>query len=183
MAPHWRIRQAARVLKAGGIVAYPTESVFGLGCDPWNPRAVLGLLRLKRRGAAKGLILIAADDRQLTALGIADSIRRETLAGPGPRPVTWLVNAPGAPRWIRGAHTKTAVRIVNHPVAAALCRAFGGPIVSTSANISGSPPARTALKVRLLFGDRLDDVLGGETGPFDRPSEIRDAETGKVLRR
>lgn len=184
MTPHWRIRQAARLLKAGGVVAYPTESVFGLGCDPWNPHAVLRLLLLKRRAATKGLILIAADDRQLGSLGISEPTRRRTLARPGARPVTWLVDAPRAPRWIRGAHTKTAVRIVNHPVAEALCRAFSGPIVSTSANISGgAPPARTALKVRLMFGGQLDYVLGGDSGPFVRPSEIRDAETGKVLRR
>lgn len=182
--PHWRIRYAARILRSGGVVAYPTESVFGLGCDPWNPYAVLRLLQLKRRASAKGLILIAADYQQLAPwLGAADEALRATLTGRRPRPVTWLVEAPAVPGWIRGDHPKTAVRIVNHGIAAALCRAFGGPIVSTSANISGGPPARTALKARLLFGNRPDYILAGRVGPFDRPSEIRDAETGRIHRR
>lgn len=180
---HWHVRRAARVLKAGGVIAYPTDTVFGLGCDPHNPLAVLRLLGLKHRAAAKGLIVIAADFEQLVPfLHPRERDLCATLTRPEPRPVTWLVDAPAIPPWIRGDHPKAAVRIVKHRLAAALCRAFGGPIVSTSANVSGGTPARTALKVRLLFGRRLDYVLAGEAGPSGRPSEIRDARTGLVHR-
>ncbi len=182
-SPH-QLRTAARVLRAGGLIAYPTEAVFGLGCDPANAAAVLRLLELKGRPMEKGLILIAAAFEDLAPLlEPLPAAVQEKLDKSWPGPVTWLVPArPLTPEWLRGSHTSLAVRVTAHGPAAALCRAFGGPIVSTSANPAGRRPARTALQVRRLFGNAVDYVLAGEVGPFARPSDIRDAITDRVIR-
>jgi len=180
----WHIRQAVRLLKDGGIVAYPTESVYGLGCDPWNPIAVARLLQLKRRSLAKGLILIAADYEQFAPyLGAGGPALRAKICSRTARPTTWLVDAPLIPAWVRGDHAKAAVRIIRYEPAASLCRAFGGAIVSTSANVSGAAPARTALRVRRRFRDQLDYLVTGDVGSASAPSEIRDAVTDRVYRR
>lgn len=180
MALHWHVTRAARVVRAGGVIAYPTESVYGLGCDPWDAAAVVRILALKRRSPDKGLIVIAASRDQLTPYLDAPAALRAKLTA-GRRPVTWLIPAPGLPPWIRGSHDTAAVRIVSHPAAAALCR-LCGPLVSTSANLEGGTPARSALRVRRLFGDGVDYVLNGAPGPCRTPSEIRDARTGAVVR-
>ncbi len=182
----WRLRHAAALIRGGGIVAYPTEAVYGLGCAPLDFGAVLRLLALKQRPQAKGLILIGADFQQLRPYMDSDAVdekilRRLRRSWPGP--VTWLLPAaPGVPRWLRGAHDTIALRLTAHPLAAALCRQWGGALVSTSANPAGRPPARTALDVRRYFGDRVDCILSGETGGAPAPPEIRDARNGRIVR-
>ena len=179
----WHLKHAARVMRAGGVIAYPTESVYGLGCDPWDAVAVMKLLHLKRRSYTKGLILIAADFDQIAPwLANPTAALRKKLSQKTPRPVTWLVDAPNTPLWIRGEHPKLAVRIIRHPLAAELCHAFGGPIVSTSANISGGLSARNPLRVRKLFRDQVDYIVSGDVGPYPFVSEIRDLGTGKRYR-
>ena len=175
---------AARAVRAGGLIAYPTEAVYGLGCNPRHERTVKRLLALKRRSASKGLILIAADFAQLEPflqpLSPPDRVRLEAT-WPGPQ--TWLIPArPGVPRWLRGRHDTLAVRVTAHPLAAALCRSCGHPLVSTSANISARPPARSALAVRRQFGQDLDYVLPGPTGGAAKPTAIQDLRTGQVWR-
>lgn len=179
-----QLTQAVRTLRAGGVIAYPTEAVFGLGCDPFNPQAVLRLLELKRRPMEKGLILIAADIDQLAPfmapLSAADHAH---LKASWPGPNTWLVPArPETPAWLRGAHHTLAVRVTAHPVASALCQAAGHALVSTSANPAGRPPARSALQVRRYFADRLDAIVTGALGTEPRPTAIRDLRTGKTVR-
>ncbi len=180
----WRLKQAARELREGGVIAYPTEAVYGLGCDPLNAQAVLRLLALKNRPMEKGLILIASDFQQLTPFVCPlDPIIMDKINSTWPGPVTWLLpTKPETPAWLRGAHDTLAVRVTAHPQAAALCRAFGGAIVSTSANPGGRKPARNALQVRGYFGDTIDCILSGAVDPRRKPSEIRDAATGKVVR-
>ena len=184
MSRNWRLRHAAAVIRAGGIVAHPTEAVYGLGCDPLNPGAVRRLLALKGRPATKGLILIAADFEALRPfVGTVDAavLRRVRHSWPGP--VTWLLPAaPGVPWWLRGSHPTIALRVTAHPLAAALCRAWGGALVSTSANPAGRPPARTALTVRRYFGRGVDLILTGPTGGAAAPTEIRDACSGRIVR-
>ena len=179
-----RLRAAARVVQAGGLIAYPTEAVYGLGCDPRTEVAVRRLLALKRRPMHKGLILIAADFAQLApflqSLTAADHGR---LAATWPGPYTWLVpTQPDAPRWLRGRHETLAVRVTAHPLAAALCRTCGHPLVSTSANFSGRPPARSALAVRRQLGTAMDYLLPGPTGGAAQPTEIRDLRSGRRVR-
>ncbi len=176
--------EAVACLRRGGVIAYPTESVYGLGCDPANPRAIEKLLKLKQRPADKGLILIAASLTQLEPwLEKLPAEKKTAVLASWPGPVTWLWPVrQDVSTLLRGRHATLAVRVTDHPLAAALCEAFGGPVVSTSANPSGEPPARTARQVRQQFDERLDFILEGEVGGRNKPSEIRDVLTGRVMR-
>jgi L-threonylcarbamoyladenylate synthase len=178
--------QAAEVLRHGGLVVYPTEAVWGLGCDPCSPAALQRLLEVKQRAQAKGLIVIADSLARLApylALDALPAARRAAVLGSWPGPHTWALPCSElAPAALRGAHDTLAARVTAHPIAAALCAAFGAPVVSTSANLSGEPPARTraALDPRLLAA--VDAVVAGETGGLERPTPIRDARSGELLR-
>jgi len=166
------------------VVAYPTEAVYGLGCDPLEHEAVARIFELKERDAAKGLILIASRMEQLLpfmARLSQDVLKKLEASWPGP--VTWVVPAADSlPFWLSGGRETLAVRVTAHPIASALCEATGMALVSTSANKSGLAPARTALAVRAQFGGRVDAVLPGLVGGLAKPTEIREALTGKVLR-
>jgi L-threonylcarbamoyladenylate synthase len=166
------------------VIAYPTETVFGLGCDPFNAMAVLQLLDLKQRNIEQGLILIASDFAQLEPLLLPLSVTvRNRILNPCPDPVTWTLPClPETPAWLRGSHRSLAVRLTSHPLAHTLCEAWGGPLVSTSANRHGKPPATSALGVRLAFDSELDYILHGKVTGTGKPSEIRDGVTGRVLR-
>lgn len=172
------------VLRAGGVIAYPTEAVFGLGCDPRNENALRKLLQLKQRDPAKGLILIAASFDQLAPyLGNIDAVLQQRVLPTWPGPVTWVLPANlEISTLLRGAHDTLAVRVTAHPLASALCRAFGGALISTSANQSHQAPARTARDVVQIFGEQLDAVLAGDLGDQSNPTEIRDGRSGVILR-
>lgn len=176
------IDKAAQVLQSGGVIAYPTEGVFGLGCLPGNLDAVARVLQIKQRDAAKGLILIAATASQFEDW--IDLPDKAALPDPDPqKPTTWIVPAGTrvAPV-VRGSHPGIAVRITTHPVARAICNAVASPIVSTSANLSGRPVAPTEYALRRQFGDRVDYVVPGKCGPSSGASEIRDLVSGAILR-
>jgi L-threonylcarbamoyladenylate synthase len=172
------------VVRQGGILAYPTEAVYGLGCDPFNADAVYRLLALKKRPVHKGLILIADRFERLSPLlGKLPEERLEAIKKTWPGPVTWVMPAAvDVPGWLTGAHSTLAVRVTAHPLAAALCRAVESPLVSTSANQSQRPPARTALEVLLRCESQVDFILHGATGTQRRPTQIRDAATDHILR-
>lgn len=180
----WSLRRAVRTLHAGGIVAYPTEAVYGLGCDPFNEQAARRLLAIKGRAMDKGLILIAANFDQLRALLLPlPEERMAPVLASWPGPSTWVLPAAACvPAWLSGGGDGLAVRVTAHPLAARLCELFGAALISTSANPSGRPPARTALGVRRALGARVDFVLTGATGGGAAPSEIRDARSGRLLR-
>ena len=178
------LAHAASALRAGGIVAYPTEAVYGLGCDPRDTRALNRLLEIKQRDPHKGFIMIGASFDQLEPyLAALDDNTRARILPTWPGPVTWLLPArDDVSPLLRGAHHTLAVRVTAHPLAAALCRAFGGALVSTSANRSNASPARTAEQVRAQLGADLDYLLEGAVGNAANPTEIRDAATGALLR-
>lgn len=178
----WHLRQAARQLWLGGIVAYPTEAVYGLGCDPFNEHAVQRLLDLKQRPASKGLILLASDFAQIEpCLDLTPAMRKRMLAT-WPGPTTWIAPAsPELPDWLVINGT-VAVRVTAHPLAAALSRAFAGPIISTSANPSGRRPARNPLTVLRYFAKSDVLILHGSTSGANRPSAIYDAASGERRR-
>ncbi len=179
----WHIREATRHMATGGVIAYPTETVYGLGCDPFNGAAVLHLLDLKHRNIDHGVILIASDIAQLEPLLLPlTPAARKRVAAKQTEPVTWVLPcAPEIPVWLRGRHSTLAVRVTAHPLAAALCDEWNGPLVSTSANLHGHRPATSALQIRNAFSEGLDYVLHGDccTG---YASTIRDGRTGKILR-
>ncbi|MDT8895408.1 Sua5/YciO/YrdC/YwlC family protein [Halomonas sp. I1] len=175
---------AVAALREGGVIAYPTEAVWGLGCSPDDTSALARLLHLKRRDPAKGVILVAADLDQFAPWleGLSED-RRAVLAEPQPQPTTWLVPDNGrAVELVRGEHDQVALRVSDHPLVVELCRAFGGPLVSTSANRAGESSAMSAEAVRRIFGNELDALLDGPLGGHARPSTIRDLATGRVLR-
>jgi L-threonylcarbamoyladenylate synthase len=175
-------RLASEVLLGGGVIAYPTEGVFGLGCLPDDIEAVERILAIKQRSPRKGLILIAAEPAQFDEwIGPGD---RKALPEPDPRrPVTWVVTpAERVPAIVTGDNPGLAIRITTNAVAAAICNAVEMPVVSTSANIAGRPVARNTFILHRTFRHLVDYVVPGECGPASGPSEIRELATGKVLR-
>jgi len=177
---------ALPVLRAGGVVAYPTEAVWGLGCDPAHEAAVMKLLQLKQRPVEKGMILVAADLAQLddwVRLQALPAQRQAVVLASWPGANTWILPAgPRARPWVTGEHSGIAVRISAHPLVAALCRAWGGPLVSTSANLAGEPPARSREELDPRLLRLLDGILDGQTGGLAQPTPIRDALSGSILR-
>ncbi|MDH3355541.1 MAG: Sua5/YciO/YrdC/YwlC family protein [Chromatiales bacterium] len=183
MATPNQLRLATRYLSAGAVISYPTESVYGLGCDPLNIDAIHHILAIKQRDWDKGLILIAASLEQITPYIDPDFDITDEMMQSWPEAVTWIVPAhPRLPDELTGGRATIAVRITAHPVASALCRSFGGALVSTSANISNEPMIRSATKLRKTFGSAIDYYLPGDLGSNPNPSEIRRAVTGEVLR-
>lgn len=170
-------------LRSGGVIAYPTESCFGLGCDPTNAHALRRLLRIKGRPQRKGLIVIAQRLSQLKPLiAPVTPEQKQRMFEHWPGPHTWLVPASQrCPALLRGRHTSLAVRVTANPFAANLCRNAGMALVSTSANHNGRVPAKTTRECRRLFGSRVR-VLPGRTGGASKPSTIQDLITGKILR-
>ncbi|MBR9827087.1 MAG: threonylcarbamoyl-AMP synthase [Oceanospirillales bacterium] len=182
---HWQLKEAVRCLNSGGVIAYPTEAVWGLGCDPYNRQAVQRLLELKRRPEHKGLILVAADESQIEPLlAPLSAAQRQCLRDTWPGPNTWLLPDPKnlVPRWVKGCHSPVAVRVSAHPLVQALCHAYGGPIVSTSANRSAAEPARSKLKVSAYFGSSLDFIIPGELGGLGKPTVIRNIQDMQTIR-
>jgi L-threonylcarbamoyladenylate synthase len=179
----WRLAQAARVVRAGGVIAYPTEGVFGLGVDPWQAAAVARLTALKGRRAARRYVIVAA------RLADVEPYVRIPGGAPGcevraswPGPVTWILPCTDrVPAWLRGPGETLAVRVTAHPLAVALCNRTG-PLVSTSANRAGRPPARDPLSVRHYFHGDIDFLLCGRLGGGAGPTEIRDGRSGRVVR-
>lgn len=180
---HPAIKICVAALHRGAVIAYPTEAVWGLGCDPWNQHAVQRILQLKKRHIDKGLIIVAANTAQIAWLleGL-DSNQHQQLLETWPGPNTWLVpHHNRLPRCVHGVHDTIAVRVSAHPVVKALCEGFGGPIVSTSANPQALKPARSSTDVRRYFGKRVE-YAAGRIGASASPSVIRDLRTGRVIR-
>lgn len=183
------VAEAAQVLQQGKVLAYPTEAVWGLGCDPFNENAFLEILKLKQRPIEKGVILLAGQISQVEHLltNLDPDIRKQvinswTQHSKTERATTWLVNADERiPHWIKGNHTQVAIRVTNHPLCTALCNAFNGFIVSTSANPAGLEPARSLQNASQYFGAELN-YLNGDLGLSREPSRIIDASTGQIIR-
>jgi len=176
--------EAVDCLRKGQIIAYPTEAIYGIGCDPRNQAAVEQLLSLKNRPASAGLILIGSCLEQFTSwIGEVTPAQLETAGKTWPGPVTWLFpRADNTPDFISGAHDTLAIRVTAHQPCIDLCDAFGGPLVSTSANPHSAPPARSSVEIEEYFGPYLGGILAGPLGGRQGTSEIRDLATGRVIR-
>ncbi len=184
------VKVAAHRLMEGNVIAYPTEAVWGLGCDPLNEQACLDLLQIKRRPIQKGMILIAGSIDEfagiLSALPV-DQVQKLDAAWQNQistGAITFLVPdiLEQVPYWIKGSHNSVALRVSQHPLVKSLCQAFGGPLVSTSANRSGKPPARSRVLVEKYFGGQLEFIVPGALGGATNPSKIIDFYTGKTVR-
>ena len=182
------LSHAILALKTQGVIAYPTESVFGLGCDPDCDIAIQKILDLKQRPAHKGLILIAANIEQLQSYADFSSLTTEQLDNINttwPGPFTWIVPVqPTLSKLVSGDFNSIAVRVTQHPVVQALCLAFGKPIISTSANLSGQQACITTQQVEQMFTDNqlLDYIVDQPVTGLENPSQIHDAVSGKRLR-
>ena len=179
------IQLACQNLKQGKVIAYPTEAVWGLGCDPHSEAAVGRILRLKNRPVHKGLILVGGSiDQFEPLLNKLNREQRDKLSASWPGHITWLVPEDGGliPKWIKGGHQSVAIRVSGHPIVQELCSGFGGPIVSTSANEAGEEEIRSGLILEAKFADKIAGIVDGELGQSKNPSEIRDLLSGRVVR-
>ncbi|MDO6427616.1 L-threonylcarbamoyladenylate synthase [Thalassotalea sp. 1_MG-2023] len=177
---------AVETFQQGGVIAYPTEAVFGLGCDPDNQSAVERILQIKNRPVEKGLILLAGNYSQLLPYIDDNAIpqdKRFTVLSRWPDGVTQVLPArPSTPKYLTGKFTSLAVRVTSQPDVVALCRQTGKPVVSTSANLSGQSPALTWQEVECTLASSVDYIIKGDTLGFDKPSTIIDALTGETFR-
>ncbi|TNH03143.1 tRNA threonylcarbamoyladenosine biosynthesis protein RimN [Testudinibacter sp. TR-2022] len=182
---NYTILQLANYIKQQQVIAYPTEAVFGLGCDPRSESAVLKLLALKQRTVEKGLILVAPHLDLLLPFIDQHRLSHEhwqRLQAEYDRPMTWLVPKSAlAPVFLTGEFDSIAIRLCRHPAVTALCEATQTALTSTSANLSGMPPCRTAQEVRAQFGADFP-VLQSAVGGAEKPSEIRDILTNQRIR-
>ena len=179
----FKIRMTSRALRQGKLIAYPTEAVYGLGCDPLNEAAVMNLLSIKQRPIHKGLILIASDFAQLQAYICPSTAMLERILPSWPGPITWIVPAQAwVPAYLKGKHHSLAIRVSAHPIVRQLCANYGGAIISSSANISQQAPARSPLAVRKKFPACNIHILAGATGQHKQATPIYDALSGRCLR-
>lgn len=178
--------QAAIALRAGKVVAYPTEAVYGLGCDPMNAQAMAAIWAMKQRPEGMGLIVVGSSWQQLVSyMSPLDEQHHAKLVSSWPDALTWIVPAAeSTPHWLTGGRDTVALRWTLHPDVCALCDAFGGAIVSTSANLHGQPPCVSADCVTLAFTaqEAFAGVLQGELGAHSKPTPIRDLLTGEWIR-
>lgn len=181
----WRAQYAVHVLRQQGLIAHPTEAVWGLACDPFSEQAVQRLLDLKGRPKEKGLILISSNREHFSSLlAPLSPDLQQRFNEPQSRPTTWIVPdlQQQIPSWIRGQHQGVAIRVSQHPLVRLLTQAFQGPLISTSANPAGKSPAMSLMDIRKYFAGRIDYVVDGKLGGVDRPSRIIDLQSGQILR-
>jgi len=180
----WRQQNINRILFHEGVIAYPTEGVWGLGCLPASLSAITRILAIKQRSWEQGLILVASSvDQFLPYLEGLPAKCRVTLDTPAPEPVTYLVPDNGfCPLWIKGRHSTVALRVSTHPIVKRICQGVNSPIVSTSANPSGRLPAKTSLQVRRYFSQSIDLIVPGDLGGSKGASEVRNLLTNEVVR-
>jgi len=178
------IHDAASIIRQGGVIAYPTESCYGLGCDPNNSGAVRRILHIKRRRKEQGVILVSDHiSRVMRYVRFFPAATRREILDSWPGPCTWLLPArKNISGWIVGNHASIAVRVSRHHAVRALCRSAGMAIVSTSANRARRKALRTAERVHQEFGNEVDGIMEGLVGTDTRPSVIRDALSGTVIR-
>lgn len=181
--PKRQIDQAVQRLKQGEVIAYPTEAVYGLGCDPFEQTAVEKLFHVKQRPIEKGIILVAASVDQIKEMvELHHCAWQEKVESTWPGPFTWVLPTKSKlPEWITGGRDTVAIRVSSHPIAKALCEEFGGPIVSSSANLTGEPPAKTCQQIKTHLNDAVF-CIDAPLGDLAQPTQIWDAVSQERLR-
>lgn len=183
MASDFAIRHATHQIRRGGVIAYPTDTVYGLGCDPMDVEAVNRLCQLKQRDISKGLILLGNKIELFSSYikplsGAQIKIICQTKA-----PTSWIVPASNsAPAWLTGNRDTLVIRITQHSLVSILCNQLGHPLVSSSANPGGHKPAINVFQVHQYFHHKVDAILVSTQTSSGQPSTIRQLATGEVLR-
>lgn len=181
MASAFQIRHAASVIRRGGIIVYPTDTIYGLGCDPFNRAAVESIDRLKQRPANKSMILLATDTRQLQ--GIIEDTVPSDFKWRTAIPTTWIMPAhPNCPRWLVHTDNTIAVRITDHNLVSQMCGHLRSPIISTSANLSGMLPAYDRLSIHRIFSGKVHAMLFSDDQATGTPSTIRHYSDRTIIR-
>ena len=176
------IKKIHQILVNGGVIAYPTESVFGLGCDPSNEKAIKKILDIKKRTLEMGLVLLTPTIEIVSGWVNMNNKQLKLFSKPSPRPTTYIVPASNAaPQWLAVKNT-LAIRLSDDPFIKNICGMMGLPIVSTSANLHGETPCKSADEVEKIMGSQLDHIVFKPTGPFNNPSTIIDLSSGKTIR-
>ena len=173
---------AAKILKSGGVIAYPSEGVFGLGCLPSDELAIKRILTIKNRNVSKGLILIASNVEQLDPwINLPTKV---SLPEPEEKyPITWIVPfSTKISKFVTGKNEGVAIRLTANPIVQSICSAVESAIISTSANFSGQPIVKNQTELKEKFSDLVDFIVPGDCGPALGSSEIRNLKTGQVLR-
>ncbi len=178
-----QIQKAVKLVLQGKVIGYPTEGVYGLGCDPFNQAAVERILVIKQRSMDKGLILIASNLEQIQTLISADAQIYLHRISDSQSPCTWIFpKSASAPKWISGQHDSIAIRLTQHPISQALCTQIKTPLVSTSLNVSGDDAIRHYREIPLELKQKIDYVIEAPTGGLQQSTPIIDAITGNQLR-
>ena len=174
---------ASNLLADGKIIIYPTESIFGIGCDPWNEKSVKKIYKIKGRPLNKPMIIIGTDLIQMKRLIDIDSIT-STVKNTWPGHTTWLIPSKvDCPEWLKdNASGRVAVRISNHQVVKRICEEFSMPLISTSANKSNYKPSKDRKDVESIFTSEIDYIVEGDLGGNEDPSIIKDMLTGVIIR-
>lgn len=190
-------QQASDWLNQGNLLAYPTEAVWGIGCDPFNEQAVRHILTIKNRPIDKGMIVITADSQliddffQPLPLTIQNTIR-QTWQHSHNQATTFLFPIPchiDIPNWVTGGRDTLAIRVIHHQAIATLCQTLAktspnnpyGFLISTSCNPSGEAPTTTLEQAQAYFGNSIGYFNAATLG-YTQPSQIKDALTGEMIR-
>jgi len=172
MASDFSIRHAAHIIRLGGIIAYPTDTIYGLGCDPYNRQAVESINAIKQRPLDKQFILLASDIEQVRPLLQLDDDQEKTIEQ-NTEPTSWVVKAnQKTPAWLVDENNTITIRISKHANIERLCSILGHAIISTSANVSGKRPARNTLDLHKYFHHYVDKILASDQIQMTRPSKI-----------
>ena len=183
MASAFAIRYASHQIQQGGVIAYPTETVYGLGCDPLNADAINTLCQLKQRDINKGLILLSSSLELLEDYIQPLNQQDQQKIAKVQQPTSWIVDKSATtPDWLTGKHDTIVIRITSHPVVKKLCRHLGYPLVSSSANTRGNKPALNALQLRRYFHNELDALIISSETSSGQPSTIRRLHDDHMIR-
>ena len=174
------IKKAATILKNGGIIVYPAETVYGIGCDPLNEEACMRIQLLKKREEPKTMLLLAYSLEQVEEMtGPLNEISRKLAQKFWPGPLTVIIKPRTTlPEHLTGYSGGVAFRVTSHPVASVLAREFAGPVISTSANTSGQPPVLTYENALKEFGNKVDMVIESRHDLSGIPSTVVDCTCG-----
>ncbi len=182
MATNFQIRHAASVIQRGGVITCPTDTIYGLSCDPYNPDAIKRLFAIKQRTRGKSMIILAHAPNHIAPLVDMRQLPGDFDWRAG-QPTTWVMPASDhCPHWLRHTDNTVAARLTDYPLIRRLCRQLDSAIISTSANLAGMPPVRNKLALRYFFQQQVDAMLFCNMPGTGKASTIKHYQDNNVIR-